>query len=40
MAIKYGNILQSKALQNLPELRIFGLKMNDLASLAVPAFGR
>jgi hypothetical protein len=33
MAIKYINIFQSKALQNLPKLGFFGLKTNHLATL-------
>jgi hypothetical protein len=33
MAIKYINILQSKALQNLYKLGFFGLKRNHLATL-------
>jgi hypothetical protein len=33
MAIKYTNIFQSKALQNLPKLGFFGLKTNRLATL-------
>jgi hypothetical protein len=33
MAIKYINILQSKALQKLPKIGIFGLKSNRLATL-------
>jgi hypothetical protein len=32
-AIKCSNIFQSKALQNLPTLGFFGLKMNHLAAL-------
>jgi hypothetical protein len=35
MAIKYTNIYQSKALQNLPKIGIFGLKTNHLATLAL-----
>jgi hypothetical protein len=33
MAIQYINIFQSRALQNLPKLGIFGLKRNHLATL-------
>jgi hypothetical protein len=33
MSIKYINIFQSKALQNLPKLEFFGLKRNHLATL-------
>jgi hypothetical protein len=33
MAIKYISSFQSKALQNLPKLGIFGLKRNHLATL-------
>jgi hypothetical protein len=32
MAITYINIFQSKALQNLPKVGIFGLKSNHLAT--------
>jgi hypothetical protein len=35
MAIKYINFFQSKALQNLPKIGIFGLKTNHLATLVV-----
>jgi hypothetical protein len=33
MAIKYINTFQSKALQNLPKIRSFVLKIHDLATL-------
>jgi hypothetical protein len=33
MVIKYTNIYQSKALQNLPNFGFFGLKKNHLATL-------
>jgi hypothetical protein len=33
MAIKYINIFQSKALQNLPKVGTFGFKINHLATL-------
>jgi hypothetical protein len=33
IAIKYFNIFQFKALQNLPKFGIFGLKTNRLATL-------
>jgi hypothetical protein len=33
VAIKIINIFQSKALQNLPQSYIFGLKINHLATL-------
>jgi hypothetical protein len=35
MAIKYINIFQSKALQNLPKVGIFGFKINHLATQCV-----
>jgi hypothetical protein len=33
MVIKYTNVFHSKALQNLPKLGFFGLKINHLATL-------
>jgi hypothetical protein len=33
MVIKYTNIFHSKALQNVPKVEIFGLKINHLATL-------
>jgi hypothetical protein len=33
VAIKYSKIYQSKALENLPKLGFFGLKINHLATL-------
>jgi hypothetical protein len=33
MAIKYINIFQYKALQNLPQIGLFGLKINHLATM-------
>jgi hypothetical protein len=33
MAIKYTNIFRSKALQNIPNLGFFGLRINHLATL-------
>jgi hypothetical protein len=33
MVIKYSNIFNCKTLQNLPEIGIFGLKINHLATL-------
>jgi hypothetical protein len=35
MIIKYANIFHSKALQNLPNVGIFGLKIFHLATLIV-----
>jgi hypothetical protein len=37
MALEYINILQSKALKNLPNFGIFGLKTNHLATLVLGA---
>jgi hypothetical protein len=36
--MKYTNILHSKALQNLPKLGYFGLKINHLATLSATTF--
>jgi hypothetical protein len=39
MATKYTNIFHCKNLQNLPEIEIFGLKINHLATLVLGAHG-